>query len=381
MDNGAAGHANTGAIPEQELVAFIQGEDSLAQTLEGLIVGNEYEIQVLVNASAGTAPRLQIRVGNEALVEETITPGNYRLISRKFRATAPSTELVLAQTRAGSDTLLLDNVRLLGTVKPPLPPMTFAPLASETGPDQLLPHTVTIPTAALEEGPVTIRLASSNPNVARLEGAAADNTLSLTFRPGEPAAREFTLRTLRRGTVVINVVEAGGVPVQLTPLIHVTSSLVKNPSFEANLAPGFPGYGPILAWEGTGQTGLNAADIASTPAGPFGDNGLVPDRQQVAFIQGNGSLSQEISDLAPGRSYWLQFRYNARACCGERVHPCGCGSRAFNWRNFSTSRPWPIWGKPATTSPTSLSRPRPAAAGSSSCMKWKAATPPWCSTR
>lgn len=320
VDDGSAGYANTGTIPDQELVAFILGEGSLAQTIEGLIVGNDYEIQVHVNASAGTAPRLQIRVGDTVVTDEAVAPGAYRLVSKKFKATATSAELVLAQTRAGGDTLLLDNVRLLGTVKPPLPPMTFAPLASETGPEQLLPHTLTIPAAALDEGPVTIRLASSNPNVARLEGAAADNTLSLTFTPGGATTREFTVRTLRRGTVVINVLEAARIPVQLTPLVNVSSSLVKNPSFEANAVPDFPGYGPILAWQGTGQTGLNASDIASTPAGPFGDNGLVPDRQQVAFIQGNGTLAQEINDLEPGRHYWLQFRYNARACCGERTH-------------------------------------------------------------
>ncbi|MCW5556966.1 MAG: immunoglobulin domain-containing protein, partial [Verrucomicrobiae bacterium] len=51
---------------------------------------------------------------------------------------------------------------------------------------------------------------------------------------------------------------------------------------------------------------------------PFGDNGLVPDREQVAFIQGNGSLSQQINGLTPGRNYWLQYYYNARACCEER---------------------------------------------------------------
>ncbi len=320
VDNGSAGYANTGTVPDQELVAFIEGEGSLGQLIEGLIVGNDYEIQVHVNARSGTAPQVRIRLGTQVLTDEAVSPGNYRVVSKKFKAAATSAELILAQTKAGAHTLLLDNVRLLGTVKLPLPPMTFEPLASETGPDQIVPHTLTIPAAALDDGPVTIRLASSNPNVARLEGAAADNTLSITFTPGGGITREFTVRTLRRGTVVINVLENGGVPVQLTPLINVSSSLVKNPSFEANMAPGFPGYGPILAWQGTGQTGLNASSIASTPAGPFGDNGLVPDRQQVAFIQGSGVLAQEINDLVPGRSYWLQFRYNARGCCGDRTH-------------------------------------------------------------
>ncbi|HEU0038009.1 MAG TPA: hypothetical protein VFR76_01930, partial [Verrucomicrobiae bacterium] len=46
---------------------------------------------------------------------------------------------------------------------------------------------------------------------------------------------------------------------------------------------------------------------------PFAANsGPIPDRLQVAFVQGVGSLSQQIVGLTPGASYWLQFRYSLR---------------------------------------------------------------------
>jgi len=88
----------------------------------------------------------------------------------------------------------------------------------------------------------------------------------------------------------------------------VGTSFVQNPSFESTAAPGGVGYGPILGW--TGGSGLNKVE------GPFHDNGIIPDRNQIAFLQNSASLSQQIVGLASGQNYWLQFRYNVRACCG-----------------------------------------------------------------
>jgi hypothetical protein len=39
----------------------------------------------------------------------------------------------------------------------------------------------------------------------------------------------------------------------------------------------------------------------------------------VAFLQGAVTLSQEIFGLTPGKTYWLQFRYNARAAGGTVI--------------------------------------------------------------
>ena len=318
VDDGTGGYADNGAIPDQALVAFIDGAGSLSQPLAGLIIGNEYELSVLANARNGTAPRLRLQVGDATIAEVDVAPGAYQLVSRKFTATAADTVLTLAQVNDGSDVLLLDEVRLLGTVRQPLPPLDFVPLVSEVGPGQAVTHTVTIPAAALEEGSVAVRLASSNPGIARLAGAAADGSLTLTFNPGGPLTAPFEVETLRRGNIAITVLESGRIPVGATPAVNVVGSFVKNASFESSVAPAFPGYGPVLGWQGTGNTGLNRAGGPDAPAGPFGDNGLVPDREQVAFIQGNGSMAQLITGLTPGRRYWLQFHYNARDCCGDR---------------------------------------------------------------
>ena len=88
------------------------------------------------------------------------------------------------------------------------------------------------------------------------------------------------------------------------------SILVLNPSFQANL-PGFPGYGTPTSWIGAGGFGVNSG------AGPFADNGAIPDNDQVAFLQGASSLTQNLSGFTTGDLYWVQGFANARNCCGD----------------------------------------------------------------
>jgi len=323
VDDGTAGQATSGTIPDQDLVAYLEGPGSLSQPVDGLIVGNDYEVRVAVNAKSGTSPRLQIKVGDAVVKEQAVASGSYQVISAAFKATVSDTTLTIAQSKDGSDVLLLDNVRLLGTVKKPLPPMVFSPLAGEVAPGQTVTYSLSVPVEALESGPVAVKISSSNQNAARLVGAAADGTLTLTFTPvpgsQAPVVQPFTLETVNRGAAAINVVDAAKIPFSSTPSVNVVASFVRNASFESNPAGAFPGYGTVLGWTGTGQVGLNRTDSPTGQAGPFGDNGTVPDREQVAFIQGVGSLAQDISGLTVGRSYWLQFRYNARNCCADRT--------------------------------------------------------------
>jgi len=87
-------------------------------------------------------------------------------------------------------------------------------------------------------------------------------------------------------------------------LLRVTS--IANPSFEANTITTWPGYGSIANW--VGGSGLNSAGIS-----PFADNGIIPDKAQVAFIQASPSLSQTLSNFTVGGTYQLHYFENARA--------------------------------------------------------------------
>lgn len=90
-----------------------------------------------------------------------------------------------------------------------------------------------------------------------------------------------------------------------------TEIVIANPSFEASGASvAYPGYYPNIAgWtkiSGGGQSGINTA------AGPFLDNGVVPDGANVLLLQQAVAVQQAVAGLVPGQTYRLQLRYNTR---------------------------------------------------------------------
>jgi hypothetical protein len=70
----------------------------------------------------------------------------------------------------------------------------------------------------------------------------------------------------------------------------------------------------MTGWTGSGSYGVNFSGV-----GPFADNGRNPDQDNVAFIQGAGSLSQTISNLTAGQRYTLSYSYNARSGNSPRL--------------------------------------------------------------
>ncbi len=105
----------------------------------------------------------------------------------------------------------------------------------------------------------------------------------------------------------------------LFPARAVTSIAVSNPSFQADNFGTFPGYlgganpSSITGWTATGGAGINGTDLGAGT--PFADNGVIPDGNRAAFIQGAGSLSQTLSGFTVGQRYIIQGYANARGCC------------------------------------------------------------------
>ncbi len=91
----------------------------------------------------------------------------------------------------------------------------------------------------------------------------------------------------------------------------VWAAFVVNPSFENNYTTANNGGITPDGWTTAGSWGVNqAGDV-------FYHSGLViADRDRFAFIWHDGTLSQQISGLTPGKQYWLQFWYASRDCCG-----------------------------------------------------------------
>ncbi len=304
-------NADNGAAPDQDNVAFIAGAGSLSQVVQNLVAGTDYTVTVAYNAKSGTQPHLQLKVGDAVLFEEDVTPvggtNPYRTKSVKFTTTDVLATVTLAQTKDGSDVLLLDDVRVVGQVSEIIPPLGVSPTKAELGPGQKGTITLTVPTQVLAVKAVDIKLRIGNVNVARLVGADADGILTVHYDKGGANAKTFEVEGVGRGTVRVEFVETTGINVVNDVGVDVVTSFVLNSSFEGTEAPGGVGYGAILAW--VGGSGLNKA------AGPFHDNGIIPDRDQIAFLQSATTLSQQLSGLSSGQNYWLQFYYNVRNCC------------------------------------------------------------------
>jgi hypothetical protein len=118
-------------------------------------------------------------------------------------------------------------------------------------------------------------------------------------------------------------------------LLPLPLTTIVNPSFEVDPVPPFPGYGPITGWTPDGEIGTSYG--INEFGMPFAGNGAVPDGTKVAFIQHNGTLSQDVPGFRIGAQYWLTYRENARqGCCG------GTGSLAVTVDDETIVRPHPV---------------------------------------
>jgi hypothetical protein len=306
--------ADNGSVPDQDRVACLQGPGFIEQTVRGLVAGETYAIAFRYNARSGNTPGLRLAVDGATRFEQAVTPvggtAAYRSASANFVAAATTAVIRFEQTDPGDQTLLLDDIRVSGVVVEPIPNLKVSPPRLELGPGQQALAAFTVSGRRLESTASSVILRIANASVARLVDADANGLVTLTFPQGQPTTTLTTaIEGVGRGAATVEIVDNGGHDgVDGSILINGVTSLVVNPSFEATgTGPGV-GYSPILAWSGGGGINNNAQ--------PFMDNGLIPDREQVAFIQGSSTLSQSISGLTPGQRYAFQMFYNVRNCCG-----------------------------------------------------------------
>ena len=239
--------------------------------------------------------------------------GSVNFTADGVTGTATTASLMFEQTEAVADvTVLLDNIKISGQVIEPIPNLKIGPPQMELAIGMAGAVAVTVSGKRREQGDSVVMIRAANPAVATLTGADVDGIVTLTFPGGPVGTPDLTLTAeavgAARGSTGITVVDAGGHDgVDGSVIISIVGSFVRNPSFEANPPGPSPSYGPIASWASTGGSGVNNV------SGPFADNGTIPDGMQVGFVQGPQTLSQQIVGLTPGKRYWLQFFYNARA--------------------------------------------------------------------
>ena len=165
--------ADNGITPHANLVAFVQGIGSLSQTLTGLIPGETYQVDFAYNARSGNQPHLRVTANTAVLLDVEVEPvGNhaYHQASVSFLADSPSAVLRFAQTAAGDQTFLLDDVRVVGQAVN-LPCIQLSPAQIQLSVGQTSSEvTVKLLEDVVAGGPATITVTSSDPAVAVIAG-------------------------------------------------------------------------------------------------------------------------------------------------------------------------------------------------------------------
>ncbi|HEY5913299.1 MAG TPA: immunoglobulin domain-containing protein [Verrucomicrobiae bacterium] len=142
------------------------------------------------------------------------------------------------------------------------------------------------------------------------------------FNGGAIANATDTAYTLPSATLAdvgnYDVVVSNRAGMVTSVVAHLTVGLpMANSSFELDSFFTWPGYisgnTPITGWTWTsaGGAGINPVQGSTTP-NPFADNGQVPHGNQVAFLQGDGTLSQTVSGLTVGAQYYIHYFENGR---------------------------------------------------------------------
>ena len=310
-----SGVADNGVNADQEGVGFIQGIGSLSQTISNLVVGQEYQIIYAYNVSdASFGGALRVSMAGSVLQEEFNFIGvgagqPYYRRTNSWVATSFGAQLLFESfDDFGTPAILLDDVQIIGLSLPPCQTTVSVerfelvanhPVGSAT-------VDVGLPLYLVATSAVNVVVISLNPNVAIPTGAATDR-ITLAFPQGNTTNLSFGITGVGPGITTFIITSALGCgSTQFT--VRNRTSLVLNPSFDDNSLGGI-GSGQINDW--IGGSGVN------TTSQPFADNGGIPDRSQVGFIQGAGALSQAIGGLTPGQGYWLQFGYNVRNCCSD----------------------------------------------------------------
>jgi hypothetical protein len=315
VDDGTGGMADNGTIPEQVLVAFIDGEGSLSQTLSPLVPNDTYQVQFAYNAKSGTTAQLVVRVGDDVIWNQAVSPvggaAAYRQGTASFQPTSDTATLSFVNTSAGG-VVLLDDIKVLGATGTRLPPLDMAPARMLLRLGQEGTGSVTIPAERLAMGDTVIQIHSQRPEIFVLPDATADGVLSLVYPQSEAnLTQSFRVLTTGVGSSEVIFVDSAGLdqPAIRTTVFVAGDTLVLNPSFEldpdssvgtAPLLSGWTIGGGNVGMAETGNPFLGAADLA------------IPDRRQVLRMQGSSVISQSIEGLQPGRLYGLQFFYNGR---------------------------------------------------------------------
>ena len=116
---GGSPHADNGAIPDGDQVAFLRRNATLSQDVSGFQIGRRYQVVYFENNRSGSHNngRLQVSLGGSVVVDHTTSAvggtNPYRLVtSDMFTATGASHTLAFQSTSGADRSVLIDHVAI-----------------------------------------------------------------------------------------------------------------------------------------------------------------------------------------------------------------------------------------------------------------------------
>lgn len=266
-------------------------------TIQGLTPGTSYVLSLFSTDWAGEAPGTRVisfsgAGGQRTIDQDAFGPvRNGIVISYAYTADASGAVTVQSSPLAGNSFHVYGFANRETTLTP-------VPVAITTQPRSLClaagQNAVFSVGAVGEPAPAYLWLKDGTPIVPSETGA----TLSLA-----------SITTANEGDYQVIVSNSVNSVTSAVATLTVGLAMI-NPSFEVDTFANFPGYvsgnGPITGWSSLGNHGVNSG------AGPFADNGTIPNGAQVAFMQGDGAMSQTVSGFIIGEQYYVVYFENAR---------------------------------------------------------------------
>ena len=297
--NGS-GFGNPSA-PDGVQAAFVQALGTISKNISGLVPGTAYAINYSAAQRPGPSQHggesWSVKIDNTVIQSNNPGGTSYGEYAATFVAAAASHTLSFVGTdQAGGDnTVFIDNVSIISTLKPVTPVVSLNLPA--TNAVFVIPGTVNLAAAVTANGNVIDRVQFySYPGT--FIGETTSGSYSYAWTNIGTGGKYYT--------VFARAIFNDSSSVDSAPVSFATINYNPNFGFELpGIGSGNNQYNPNNAyWTFSGGPGNGSGLIAN---GSAFSNPNAPEGTQAAFVQGYGTIAQIFSGFSPGINYTITY--------------------------------------------------------------------------
>ena len=302
LGNGS-GFGNPNA-PEGTQAAFVQAYGVISQGLSGFIPGTAYQVRYSAAQRVANAGGESWNVLIDNRVIQANSPGgtSYASYTAAFVATATAHTLSFVGTDlvGGDNTVFLDNVSLVPTLRPVAASVMLTSPANNSAFDVSAPVNLTATVITNEDVVSGVQFWADNTS---LLGQITNPPYTLAWANVGVGTHSVLARVLFNGGS-----SADSVPINLAVANHNLNLGFETPSVGSGNYAYTPGG---AAWTFSVNNDLYGSGIVANGSG-FG-NPNAPEGAQAAFVQSYGSIVQTLSGFLPGTNYTITYSASQRS--------------------------------------------------------------------